>query len=152
MEADVGGSPEGIQKALESEYADLQDTAEGLQNRIEALGVAEIVRLYYKVMSTSSMIRALKALSSHSSESIREENAEKERWIQETFNQRIHPSILAHLEESVRRQTAELKGLKSQRQERTKEAIEDKAEPYDRLRRAMSTKEFVVQYDAEQRQ
>lgn len=151
MEADRGGSFEEIRSALESEYADLQNAAEGLQKRIKAMSVEEIVRLYYKVISASSMIRALKAQPGHGPEGGRGGTAEKERWIQETFNRRIHPSILAHLEESVRSQTAELKGLKSRRRERAKDAIEGEAGSYDRLRRAMSTREFVGQYDAEQR-
>lgn len=111
------------------------------------LSVHEIVETYYQVINVSSTITMLKQQPAlGESNVLKERISETEKAISK-FNSEIHPKILTELTTSIAENTRNLQTQSPQRQSQ-KEA-EDGAAAYEELRKKMSTREFVEQYDKE---
>jgi len=130
---------EETSRLFRAEIAGFERMISEVPGNIGSLGTAGIVRCYYRVMSMSSMIKALKPqITGRDGADMLEQVAGVEKQIREKFDRGIHPAIMSHMAESVSRQTEFLMGSSGSG---------DRAGLFERLREAMSTKEFVEQYD-----
>ena len=109
------------------------------------MGISEIIETYYQVMNVTSMISMLKEqLDSENHKTLLERIEKTEQLISGKFNTETHPKILENLSKSIQDLT---KTLQSNPNEKTKEQIENESQMFKELRKKMSTKEFVEQYD-----
>ncbi len=111
------------------------------------LSLHEIVETYYQIMNVSSMISMLKPQLGGTDEHnfLIKKIEETQKLILEKFDSNLHPSIMRYLGNSI---TTTTKSLQSKNTlEKSKEDIENDAKLYEELRKKMSTKEFVEQYD-----
>ena len=121
-----------------------------LENLINAatkpeLSLHEIVETYYQIMNVSSMATMLKQQLNENEHKILLDNiTTTEKLISDKFNSDIHPQIMEQLRNSIQEIT---KNLQTNSGEKSKEEIEQESQSYDELRKKMSTKEFVEQYD-----
>ncbi|QDI88398.1 hypothetical protein Nisw_02055 [Candidatus Nitrosopumilus sp. SW] len=116
-----------------------------LSNVSDDMGIHKIVETYYQVMNVSSMISMLKQqLDSENHKALLERIDKTEQLISGKFNNDIHPKILENLSNSIQEATST---LQSSPGEKTKEQIEHESQLFEELRKKMSTKEFVEQYD-----
>jgi len=135
-----------VSRSFRGEVASFEKMVSEVPANVGSLGIAGIVRCYYQVMKMSAMIRVLKPQSAgQGREDMLRQITCVERQIREKFDHGIHPAIMSHMAESVDRQTASLRESKGDG--RTRETIEAEAKSFEKLREAMSTKEFVEQYD-----
>ena len=110
------------------------------------LSLHEIIDTYYQIMNVSSMITMLKQqLNADEHKSLLDKLAETEKIISEKFNSNIHPQIIQKLTNSIQESTKNLQSIDSK--QKSKEDVENEAKLYEELRKQMSTKEFVEQYD-----
>lgn len=122
-------------KKLENLISNMSDDAE----------INEIVETYYQVMNVSSMISMLKQqLDSKNHKVLLEQVGKAEQLISGKFNTEIHPKILQKLSRSIQETT---NTLQSNSGGKSKEQIETESKSFEELRKKMSTKEFVEQYD-----
>ena len=121
---------------------------ENLINKAETnpeLSLHEIVDTYYQVMNISSMTTMLKQqLNTDEHKTLLDKITETDKIISGKFNSNIHPKIMQQLVTSIQEST---KNLQSTNSEQSKEDTEKNALLYEELRKKMSTKEFVEQYD-----
>ena len=116
-----------------------------LSNVSNDMDVSEIIETYYQVMNVSSMISMLKQqLDSQNHKTLLEHIEKTEQLISGKFNTETHPKILENLSKSIQDMT---QILQSNTGEKTKEEIENESQMFEELRKKMSTKEFVEQYD-----
>ena len=109
------------------------------------MGISEIVETYYQVMNVTSMISMLKQqLDPETHKNLLDQINKTEQVILEKFNTETHPKILENLSNSIKEMT---NTLQSNSDEKTKEQIENESQMFEELRKKMSTKEFVEQYD-----
>jgi len=110
------------------------------------LSIHEIIETYYQIMNVSSMTTMLKQqLDANKHKTLLDKIAETERIISEKFNSSIHPQIMEKLTKSIQQTTKNLQSGDSV--QKSKEDTENEAKLYEELRKKMSTKEFVEQYD-----
>jgi len=110
------------------------------------LSLHEIIETYYQIMNVSSMITMLKQqLNTDEHQTLLDKIAEIEKVISEKFNSSIHPQVMENLTKSIQNTTQNLQSVSSE--QKSKEDIENDAKLYDELRKKMSTKEFVEQYN-----
>ena len=122
---------------------------ENLSNQINSgneFSVNQIVEIYYQITNVSSMIEVMKQQIDKSDLSSLEKISNAENFISEKFNSTIHPEIMTNIENSISEITKNLQSLGSD--QKSKETIENEAKLYEKLREFMSTKEFVMQYNA----
>ena len=138
-------SADEISKMFQTESEKLKNLI-NLADSKSDLSLHEIVETYYQIMNVSSMASMLvQQLNENEHKPLLEEIHEIQDLISTKFNSKIHPKILNNLSNSIQETT---KNLQSQNQgEKSKEKIENESEAYEKLRKIMSTKEFVVQYD-----
>ena len=135
-------SADEISSMFESESQKLENF---LSKISENMGISEIVETYYQVMNVTSMISMLKQqLDSENHKNLLEQINKTEQVILGKFNTDTHPKILENLSNSIQEMT---KTLQSSSGEKTKEEIENESQMFEDLRKKMSTKEFVEQYD-----
>ncbi|ABX12458.1 hypothetical protein [Nitrosopumilus maritimus] len=116
-----------------------------LSNVSDDMGISEIIETYYQVMNVTSMISMLKQqLDSENHKTLLEHIKKTEQLISGKFNKETHPKILENLSKSIQDMT---KTLQSNPDEKTKEQIENESQMFEELRKKISTKEFVEQYD-----
>ena len=138
-----------ISKSFISESNKLESAIDHLLQKSEKFSISEIVSIYYQIMNVTSLIQFLK-------QNISNNNSEKtqtllkkiklsENLIETTFNTNLHSIFLSYLTDNIQKIMTNLKSNKGK--EKTKEIIEHEAKLYEKLRVAMSTKEFVEQYD-----
>lgn len=126
-------------------YAESQKLENLLSNVSDAMEIHDVVETYYQVMNVSSMISMLKQqLDSKNHKTFLEQIDKTEQLILEKFNTQTHPKILENLSNSIKEMT---QTLQSSSGEKTKEQIENESQMFEELRKKMSTKEFVEQYD-----
>lgn len=114
----------------------------------EKLDVAEIVRLYYQVISTSSIIRVLRTRADvHEDGGLSDKIRDVEAAIEDRFNSNIHRTVMAALSERIRDMTDRLRKAGKNGGEKTAEDVKNEAGMFEKLREIMSTREFVGQYD-----
>lgn len=131
-----------ISSVLDTEYQKFENLISNVSDDIE---IHEIVEIYYLVMNISSMISILKQqLDSENHNDFMERIKKTEQLISEKFNTETHPKILETLSNSIQETT---NTLQSDSGEKTKEQIENESQLFEELRKKMSTKEFVEQYD-----
>ncbi len=110
------------------------------------LSLHEIVDIYYQIMNVSSMITMLKQqLNSDEHSTLLDKIAEMEKVISEKFNSVIHPHVMEKLVKSIQDTMNTLQSGNSD--QKSKEETENDAKLYEELRKKMSTREFVEQYD-----
>jgi len=110
------------------------------------LSLHEIVETYYQIMNVSSMITMLKTqLNVDEHQLLLNKIAEIDKVISEKFNSIVHPQVIEQLTKSIEYTTKSLQSGNSE--QKSKEDIENDAKLYEELRKKMSTKEFVEQYD-----
>ncbi len=108
-------------------------------------GISEIIETYYQIMNVTSMISMLKQqLDSKNHKNLLKQIDKTEQLVLKKFNTETHPKILGTLSKSIQDMTA---NLQSSSGEKTKEQIENESQMFEVLRKKMSTKEFVEQYD-----
>jgi len=112
----------------------------------DQLSIDKIIPIYYQIINVSSMSIVLKQqLDAHKHKALLSKIVETEEMISEKFNSNIHPQIMKKLANSIQVITASLQSDSSD--QKSKEDIENDAKLYEELRKKMSTKEFVEQYD-----
>jgi hypothetical protein len=110
------------------------------------LSLHEIIETYYQIMNVSSMITMLKQqIDANENQPLLDKITEIEHVISEKFNSVIHPQVIEQLAKSIQDTTKNLQSGSSE--QKSKEDIENDAKLYEELRKKMSTKEFVEQYD-----
>jgi len=138
---------EETSKLFRGEVAGFERMISEARGGVGSLGTAEIVRCYYQVMSMSAMIKALKPqIAGRGGSDMLKQVTCVEKQIREEFDLGIHPAIMSHITESVSRQMASLRGSR-RAGGGSKKITGDEAGLFEELREAMSTKEFVEQYD-----
>ncbi len=107
--------------------------------------ISEIVELYYQVMNVSSICTMLTSqYIGDEYKSLLTKINEIKKLISEKFNSEIHPKILEFLTNSIQKTT---QTLQSNSNEKIRDKIENESKLFEELRKKMSTKEFVEQYD-----
>ncbi|MBA4438668.1 MAG: hypothetical protein H2B06_07520 [Nitrosopumilaceae archaeon] len=135
-------SADEISSMFESESQKLENFLSKLSENME---ISEIIETYYQVMNVTSMISILKQqLDSENHKTLLEQINKTEQIILGKFNTETHPKILENLSNSIQEMT---KILQSSSGEKTKDQIENESQMFEDLRKKMSTKEFVEQYD-----
>ena len=135
-------STDEISSMFETESQKLENF---LSKISENMSISEIVETYYQVMNVTSMISMLKQqLDPETHKTLLEQINKTEQTILGKFNTEIHPKILENLLNSIQEMT---KTLQSSFGEKTKDQIENESQMFEELRKKMSTKEFVEQYD-----
>jgi len=110
------------------------------------LSLHEIIETYYQIMNVSSMITMLKGQLHVDEHHILLDKITKiESVISEKFNSNTHPRVMEKLGKSIQDSMKNLQSVRSE--QKSKEDIENDAKLYEELRKKMSTKEFVEQYD-----
>ena len=110
------------------------------------LTVNQIVEIYYQITNVSSLTEVIKQQLDDSDSTSFEKISNTQNFISENFNSTIHPKIMKNIDDSISEITKNLQSLNSD--EKSKETIENEAKLYEKLREFMSTKEFVMQYNA----
>ena len=135
-------SADEISSMFDSESQKLENF---LSKTSDDMSIHEIVETYYQVMNVTSMISMLKQqLDSETHKALLEKIEKTEQSILGKFNTETHPKISANLSKSIQDMTAT---LQSSSDEKTKDQIENESQMFEDLRKKMSTKEFVEQYD-----
>lgn len=103
-----------------------------------------VIPIYYQVLHVRSMLKILKQNKDLEQTYVDKINTTSD-LIDNEFNNKLHPLVLSRLNELIQDSMMRLKTNKTK--EKTKEKIEQDARDYENLRKIMSTKEFVEQYD-----
>ena len=112
----------------------------------DELTVNQIVEVYYQITNVSSLTEVIKQQLDDSDSTSFEKISNAQNFISENFNSTTHPKIMKNIDDSISEITKNLQSLNSD--EKSKETIENEAKLYEKLREFMSTKEFVMQYNA----
>ena len=135
-------SVDDISVMFDAEFEKLENFVTKATN--SDLKVPEIVEIYYQVMNMSSMCEMLsQQLSGDEHKPLISKISETRNFISSNFDAKIHPKILESLTNSIQETT---KILQSSSGEKSKEEIEKESSMFEELRKKMSTKEFVEQY------
>ena len=110
------------------------------------LTINQIVEVYYQITNVSSLTEVIKQQLDDSDSTSFEKISNAQNFISENFNSTIHPKIMKNIDDFISEITKNLQSLNSD--EKSKETIENEAKLYEKLREFMSTKEFVMQYNA----
>jgi len=110
------------------------------------LSIPKIIEIYYQITNVSSMITMLKQqIDVNQHQTLLDKIEEIEQVISKKFNSIIHPQVIEQLAKSIQDTIQNLQSESSE--QKSKEDIENNAKLYEELRKKMSTKEFVEQYD-----
>ncbi len=139
-------SIENIFEMFQTESQKLQNLFDVADSKIH-MNIHEIIETYYQVMNVSSMITMLKHPTDSHSKGLLEKIQQTEKLISERFDSIIHPKIMETLSTLIQELSKNLQSGNSG--EKSKEQTESDAKLFDELRQAMSTKEFVEQYENE---
>ncbi len=138
-------SVDDISSMFEAESSKLENLISNATTKSE-LSLHEIVETYYQIMNVSSMITMLKTqLDADEHRLLLNKIAEIDKVISGKFNSIVHPQILEQLTTSIQDTTKTLQSMGTE--QKSKEDTENDAKLYEELRKKMSTKEFVEQYD-----
>ena len=130
----------------------LQDIIDQALKNLEKLSLSEIIQAYYQVINVISLMGFLKVSLEERKKS--EESNDLSTLIQkigndidERFDGNLHLLFINKIRNLIEDSKNQLKEMKINQREKTKKEIENQAEIYEKLRRLMSTREFVDQYD-----
>jgi hypothetical protein len=135
-----------------SESNKLEDTLSQSLKNSEKLSLSEIIGLYYQIINVTSLVKSLRQ-NIKDEENMKEENIllhriqKIEKYIDEKFDSDLHLLLISNLEKSIETLKTKLKDSTMYQPKKTKEEVENQAKMYEELRRIMSTKEFVDQYN-----
>lgn len=121
---------------------------EKLQNLIskapDSLKISEIVESYYQIINVSSICSMLgEQFSGNEQNPLLDKISKIQQFILTDFNSQIHPKILASLSNSIKET---MKKLQSSSDKKSKEEIQIESNLFDELRKKLSTREFIEQY------
>ena len=133
--------PNDLLEIFSTEFDKLENSVNSIKFN-DDLTINQIVEVYYQITNVSSMITVMKPQLAQNNDKI----LYAEKFISEKFNSTIHPKIMKHITNSISGITSNLQSINSE--QKSKETIENEAKLYEKLRKIMSTKEFVKQYDA----
>ena len=149
-----GYQPNETVDLIFSESNKLKNIIKQCLNSSVELSISEIVEAYYQVINIKSLVKFVrinlegkKNIEAIKSLLIRIQ--EEENYIEENFDGKLHPLVVANIKKLIEISMKELKNLSSKQNGKTKENLEIQAKMYKKLRQIMSTKEFVEQYDKE---
>lgn len=144
---DSSSGDEPIQMII-SESSNVKSSIEVSLINVEKLSTKEIIELYYQVINFTSLLKYLKQNfeGSQDNKTISNTIQESEKYIDEKFNENLHPILKSQLAKFLEKSRENLKSMKLN-QKKTKEEIENQAKAYENLRQIMSTREFIEQYD-----
>ena len=135
-------SADDISSMFDAEFEKLENFVTKANN--SDLEVPEIVETYYQVMNVTSMCEMLsQQLSGDEHKPLMAKISDTRNFISSNFDAKIHPKILESLTNSIQETT---KILQSSSGEKSQEEIEKESGMFEDLRKKMSTKEFVEQY------
>lgn len=134
-----------ISQMFESESQKLENLFDAVDAKTD-MNIHEIVETYYQVMNVSSMATMLKQQADSEPKELIDKIQNTENLISKRFDSTIHPKIMEQLSASIQDLTKNLQSGSSG--EKSKEQIEMDAKLFDELRKTMSTKEFVEQYES----
>jgi len=137
-------SSDDISQMFDSEFQKLQNLIDTVNSKTD-LNIHEIVETYYQVMNVSSMATMLKQQANSEPSLLLTKVNDAEKIISEKFNSVIHPKILVKISLSIQEMTKNLQSGNSG--EKSKGQIQSDAKLFEELRKTMSTKEFVEQYE-----
>ena len=135
-----------------SESVKLQNIVNESLKSTETLSLAKIVETYYQIINVTSLGKFLKQNIDESKEDSKAIKVKEiENYVDKNFNSNLHLLIMSKLKNSTEDFMKELKKFNAKNANKTKEMVENQAKMYEELRKIMSTKEFVEQYDKELR-
>jgi hypothetical protein len=135
-----------ISTSFYSESDKLKKLIADLLKNQDPLPIDKIIPVYYQIINVSSISTVLKQqLDTHKHKALLSKILETDEMISEEFNSSIHPQIMEKLTNSIQATTETLQSNSSA--QKSQEDIENEAKLYEELRKKMSTKEFVEQYD-----
>ena len=138
-------SVDEISKMFQTESEKLKNLINTTDSKSE-LSLPEIVETYYQIMNVSSMAIMLgQQLSKNRHKSLLDKISETQKLISTKFNLETHPKIMMLSFKFNSRNNKEFTISKSNR--KIKRRNENESKIFEELRRKMSTKEFVEQYD-----
>jgi len=117
---------------------ELARTLDDLPKR--TLSNAEIIEAYYRIMSVISAESALKQQCSDSMKII-----SRSADLRKRFNEALHSRATTELDDAIAKY---LDSLDTKMHEKSENELKAESAKYDLLRQTMSTKEFVMQYEA----
>jgi glutamyl-tRNA reductase len=123
----------------------LKQTIDEWSQKIGDIPMEQIVEIYYKVINVNSLSKISENPDDLSELQNKIKNAKN--TIDETFNKSFHPLLMSKIQNSIETIKNELKEIQNTNNQKTKEKIEEQAKMYEDLRKLMSTKEFVEQYN-----
>lgn len=132
---------------LLNESSKLKQTLDIYTKKIEEVSMTQIVELYYQVINVNSLVTYCENLNYNQDSNINAEIINIKKIIQERFNNDLHRLILNKIDNLIKVTKNNLREIQKMPVERTKEEIEKQAENYEELRKMISTKEFVKQYN-----
>ncbi len=135
-----------------SESSKLQDVISHALKNSEILSTSEIIQVYYQVSNVTSLAKFLRQKfgdleNTEENETLLNKMQKMEKLIDEKFNETLHPLVMSQLKKSIDNSRKNLKDMKTNQSNKTKNEIENQASVYEKLRQTMSTKEFVDQYN-----
>jgi len=136
-------------EVFNSEATKLQGLVNNGLDNFKELDLSEIIELYYQVINVTSLAKFLKQNfeKTENSKLFVSKIQEIEKFNVEKFDNNLHPSIMSNLKKLIENSMKNLKDVTSSQKDKTKEEMEEQAKMYENLRKIMSTKEFVEQYD-----
>ena len=135
-----------ISTSFYSESDKLKKLIADLLKNQDPLPIDKIIPVYYQIINVSSISAVLKQqLDTHKHKALLSKILETDEMISEEFNSSIHPQIMEKLTNSIQDITKNFQTGSSE--QKSQEDIENDAKLYEELRKKMSTKEFVEQYD-----
>ena len=123
----------------------LKQTIDEWSQKMEDISMEQIVEIYYKVINVNSLSKISENPDDLSELQNKIKNAKN--MIDETFNKSFHPLLMSKIQNSIEMIKNELEEIQNTNNQKTKEKIEEQAKMCEDLRKLMSTKEFVEQYN-----
>ena len=110
----------------------------------EKFSLQQIIEIYHQVINVTSMAKIFKE-NPNIDQNFQSTIQDMENYLNDKFNNILHPQIASNLENSIDDLRNNLKNIKRDNKDKTE--IENQAKMFEHLRQIMSTKEFVNQYD-----
>ena len=127
-----------------SESNKLREKIDSALKNSKELSLQEIIEIYHQVINVTSIAKILKE-DPNLEQSFRLSIQEKEKHLNEKFDNSLHLKIISQLKNSNEGIKIKLKNITNAN--KTKTEIENQAKMFEQLRQIMSTQEFVNQYD-----
>lgn len=149
MVIENSSSTNEISKVFISESNKVKRSIDVSLTNVENLSMKEIIELYYQVINFTSLLKISKQsiVGSQDNKMISNTIQESKKYLDEKFNKNLHLLLRAQLIKLLENSKENLKNMKLNQNNKTKEEIEKQAKEFENLRQMMSTKEFIEQYD-----